>query len=228
MSLLEVILAIAILGGALAVIGELVRLGSRNAAQARDLTTAQLYCETKLNALAAGIDEPSAVSAAPLDDSGEWIYFVESQQVDEQGMLSVKVTVMQTPEAIARPVSFSLSRWIVDPAVEEAAAAEASALKEQAAANAAAASGESSPGAGTPNPDDAGGQNNSGGTSGAGGGFGGAGGNSGGNAGGNPNGGAGGFGGPGGFGAGGGRDGNGGGPGGPGQGVPGQGGRRGP
>src|SRR5687767_15977226 len=95
LTLLEVILAIAILGGALAVIGELIRLGSRSAAQARDLTTAQRCCESKVNALAAGIDEPTAVSAAPLDDSAGWIYSVEPQQTDEQGMIAIRVTVAQ-------------------------------------------------------------------------------------------------------------------------------------
>src|SRR5687768_7200671 len=85
LTLLEVILAIAILGGALAVIGELIRLGSRSAAQARDLTTAQLYAETKLNAIAAGIDEPTSLSAEPLDEAGEWIYSVEPQETDEPG-----------------------------------------------------------------------------------------------------------------------------------------------
>jgi type II secretory pathway pseudopilin PulG len=123
LTLLEVILSIAILGGALAVIGELIRIGSRSAANARDLTTAQLYCESKLNSLAAGIDEPTSISAAPLDDSGEWIYFIEPQDADEAGMIAVRVTVMQSPDQVAQPVSFSLSRWILDPAVVEAAAA---------------------------------------------------------------------------------------------------------
>ena len=54
LSLLEVILAIAILGGALATIGQLIRVGARNAAEARDLTMAQLYAESEMNGIAAG------------------------------------------------------------------------------------------------------------------------------------------------------------------------------
>ena len=48
LSLLEVMLALAILGGALAAIGELMRIGARNAEKARDLTTAQMICESTM------------------------------------------------------------------------------------------------------------------------------------------------------------------------------------
>jgi prepilin-type N-terminal cleavage/methylation domain-containing protein len=199
LTLLEVILAIAILGGALAVIGELIRLGSRSAAQARDLTTAQLYCESKLNAIAAGIEEPTAISAAPLDESGEWIYFIEPQEIDEQGMLAVRVTVMQSPDLVARPVSFSLSRWIIDPTVEEAAAALAAEMKAAAQEALASANSGGSAGGGTGNAGPAGGQDPTGGGTGLPGGVGGPMGQ-------DAAGGFGGFG-PGGFGAGGGPDG---------------------
>src|SRR5687767_7391349 len=48
-SLLEVILALTILVGAIVVLGELVRLGTMTAAGARDLTQAQLLCESKMS-----------------------------------------------------------------------------------------------------------------------------------------------------------------------------------
>src|SRR5687767_4481064 len=73
LSLLEVILSIAILGGALATIGELVRIGARNAAIARDLTTAQIYCETKMSEAAVGAVDLSSSSTEPLDEAGEWL-----------------------------------------------------------------------------------------------------------------------------------------------------------
>src|SRR5262245_45353897 len=49
LSLMEVILAIAILGGALVTIRQLIRIGARSAAQARDLTMSQLYAESEMN-----------------------------------------------------------------------------------------------------------------------------------------------------------------------------------
>ena len=62
LSLLEVMLALAILGGALAVIGELTRLGARSAETARDLTRAQRYCENKMAEVSAGLVTPQAIT----------------------------------------------------------------------------------------------------------------------------------------------------------------------
>ena len=54
LTLLEVLLALAILGGALATIGELMRIGARNAEIARDKTTAQLLAEATMGELEVG------------------------------------------------------------------------------------------------------------------------------------------------------------------------------
>jgi prepilin-type N-terminal cleavage/methylation domain-containing protein len=139
LSLLEVILAIAILGGALATIGELIRIGARNAAIARDLTTAQLYCESKMSEVAAGAVDLDMQGTEPLDEAGEWMCTVESAEVDQQELIGITVTVGQNPDLFARPVSFTMTRWIIDPeyAAECAAIdAQAKAQAKQAAANA--------------------------------------------------------------------------------------------
>src|SRR5437773_9612778 len=115
LSLLEVILAIAILGGALATIGQLIRIGARNAAEARDLTMAQLYAETEMNRLPAGIDPLDTVKDAPYDDPGLYQYSIDVSGTDQAGLMAATVTVKQTPGTALYPVSFSLSRWIVDP-----------------------------------------------------------------------------------------------------------------
>ena len=53
-SLLEVIMATAILLGCLIVLGDLAAVGRRHARDAEDLTTAQWLCQTKLNEILAG------------------------------------------------------------------------------------------------------------------------------------------------------------------------------
>ena len=68
LSLLEVILAIAILGGALVTIGQLIRIGARSAAEARDLTMAQLYAESEMNGIAAGWYPMDEISDEKYDD----------------------------------------------------------------------------------------------------------------------------------------------------------------
>ena len=126
LSLLEVILAIAILGGALATIGELIRIGARNAAIARDLTTAQLYCESRMNEAAAGVLDLENLQTEPLDEDGEWMCSITTESLDQPQLMSVTVAVTQNPDNYARPVSFSMTRWIIDPAyVAECAALDA-------------------------------------------------------------------------------------------------------
>ncbi len=151
LSLLEVILSIAILGGALATIGELVRIGARNAAIARDLTTAQIYCETKMSEAAAGAVDLSSSSTEPLDEAGEWLSTIETAPLDQPQLVAVTVTVSQDPDQFPRPVSFAMTRWIIDPAyAAECAAidAQAKAFARQAAANAKQSAGSSPMGGG--------------------------------------------------------------------------------
>ena len=122
LSLLEVMLALAILGGALAVVGELMRFGMRNAEAARDLSTAQMFCEAKVNEIAAGLLPPQSIANTPieelanLDAAGLWLYSVDVQQVDQQGLIAVTVSVFQDPNVKMRPIEFSLVHWMIDPA----------------------------------------------------------------------------------------------------------------
>ena len=83
-SLLEVILALAILIGALAVIGELVRSGLRNAQVARDLSQAQLLCETRLAEIHAGAASSEGAGKSPIADHPGWLATVERESSSVQ------------------------------------------------------------------------------------------------------------------------------------------------
>jgi type II secretory pathway pseudopilin PulG len=114
---LEVILAIAILGGCMAVIGELVRMGVRNAEEARELTKAQLLCEGKLEEVAAGATPLEAASAVAFELDPEWTYTIEVGSLDQQGLVQVRVTVQAVESERLYPLTFTLSRWMVDPSL---------------------------------------------------------------------------------------------------------------
>jgi hypothetical protein len=116
---LEVILAIAILGGCICVIGELVRLGSRHAEEVRLLTTAQLLCESKLEEIEAGITAPEAVASAQFDNNPEWFYSVTVNSLEQEELMEVRVTVEQVEPTRSMPFTFSLVRWMLDPTLEE-------------------------------------------------------------------------------------------------------------
>lgn len=119
LTLLEVILAIAILGGALVVIGELIRTGSRSAQNARELTIAQILAESTMNEVAAGLIPATSTSTQVLETNPDWMY---SLQVDpapnQQGLLLVTVTMNQSDPVRGRELSYSLVRWMLDPSIE--------------------------------------------------------------------------------------------------------------
>jgi Tfp pilus assembly protein PilV len=116
-SLLEVILALSILVGAIAVLGELVRLGTMNAASARDLTQAQLLCESKLAEVMSGLIVPEAVQGVPCETDSSWLYSIDVQPIDMPGIVVLSVTVTQDVPANLRPAEFTLVRWVQDPAL---------------------------------------------------------------------------------------------------------------
>ena len=77
-SLLEVVLSLAILTGAVVVLGELIRSGLRSAQLARDLSQAELWCETIAQEIAAGALPAQNVEHAPIQDAPGWFYSIES------------------------------------------------------------------------------------------------------------------------------------------------------
>ncbi|NQU26576.1 MAG: prepilin-type N-terminal cleavage/methylation domain-containing protein [Candidatus Nealsonbacteria bacterium] len=122
-SILEVILALAILAGSIAVLGEVASLGMRNAQVAGHLTHAQLLCEGKLAEITAGITAPDPVRDVqfelPVGDGKiAWVYSIDVMDIDEDGLVAVCVTVRQNLPPNKRPVTCSLIRWIVDPQIE--------------------------------------------------------------------------------------------------------------
>ncbi|MCA9118897.1 MAG: prepilin-type N-terminal cleavage/methylation domain-containing protein [Planctomycetaceae bacterium] len=120
LSLLEVMLALAILGVSLAAIGELMRIGARNAEIARDLTTAQLLCESTMSELQLGFLPMQTIGPVAVTDPQyqlEWLYTVTVEPIDQEGLASVWVRIEQNPEVFSRPVSFTVTRWMIDTTV---------------------------------------------------------------------------------------------------------------
>ncbi len=128
-SLLEVILALAILFVSVAIIGELMRFGLNSARAARDKTKAILLCESLLNEIVAGITPAESFTDVPISDiAGEedanWTCSIEVQSLDSSGLVSVTVFVRQTTSDDRPPVEVSLTRWIADPSSSGASSTE--------------------------------------------------------------------------------------------------------
>lgn len=144
-SLLEILLALAILGSALAILSRIVDTGMIAARESRDLSAARILSQTKMAEILleaqAGISPQSVTNAEfeTLFDSqpnAEFQYSVEVMSAPMDGMLSIKVSVQSIDQDLGEArTSYSLMRWVIDPmlGLEEAEAAEDAYLEEKAA-----------------------------------------------------------------------------------------------
>ncbi len=142
-SLLEILLALAILGGSMAILSRIVDTGISAAQEARDLANARMICQAKLSEVilnsASGIT-PQTQPLTPVDsfDSQSTTPFefsVEVQPGQLGGILLIRVVVeAQNPDGGESLARYSLVRWMIDPALglEELEAEEEAARDEAA------------------------------------------------------------------------------------------------
>ena len=114
LSILETMLAIAILGGTLAALGELVRVGTRAAERCQEITLGQMLCENLVNECVIGM-RPLAASSGSFPDYPDWQYSVDVQPVSEQGGLVAVIATVAHPDGSPNPFSYQLMRWTIDP-----------------------------------------------------------------------------------------------------------------
>jgi len=124
-TLLEVVLAVALLAGAVAVLGHLTALGHRAAVESSDLTRAQLLCQSLVDEIVAGSIPAESVNDQPFpttiaDPEQMWRYRIEIDPADieattPENVAVLRVTVTQAIAGSRKPLSFSLVRWLADP-----------------------------------------------------------------------------------------------------------------
>jgi prepilin-type N-terminal cleavage/methylation domain-containing protein len=111
-SLLEVMLATIILLGAIVVLGELARIGSRNVQAACAETEAERIAQSVLGRIVAAGAPPELVRNAPIETSPGWLYSIESEPLDRPGLSAVRVTVSQDLPEEKQPVEYTVVRWL--------------------------------------------------------------------------------------------------------------------
>jgi type II secretion system protein I len=116
-TLLEIILALAILAGSLAALGEVMRLADQNAAMTRDETQAQILAASIMDELVAGARSLSAVDNAVFDPDWDpqWLYSIAWEPTAYEELIAVRVRVEQQLEARLQPAQFDLVRWLPNP-----------------------------------------------------------------------------------------------------------------
>jgi prepilin-type N-terminal cleavage/methylation domain-containing protein len=113
-TLLEVILALVILGASLAMLGEVMRLANRNAEESRLEARAQILAASIMDQVIAGVIDADSASRQELevDDITPWVYSITVGTSAIDGILPVEVIVEQDIEANQGPVKYRLFRWL--------------------------------------------------------------------------------------------------------------------
>lgn len=111
-SLLEVLLASAILLGSIFVLAELSNLGSRSAAKAIEMNTAHMICQTKLNEILAGAAPVESEQGIPLEAYPGWVVSVEILPASLPNMRALRVTASRENRDEEDERGVSLVAWI--------------------------------------------------------------------------------------------------------------------
>ena len=118
LSLLEVILSIAILGGSMVVIGHLYNLGYRSALQAQFRSEANLYADTKMAELAAGVLPIQSAGDQDIEGAPGWQYAVEIEDSFQPGLFLATVIVKKGDDSEILRDGLSIVRFLPDPDYE--------------------------------------------------------------------------------------------------------------
>ncbi len=124
LTLLEMVLALAILLVALSVLGSWFATGTRAARQATLQAQAVRLCQSKLDEVLAGVEPLEAVDQAPLDESDpSWVWSLALEPTDFDELVLLEVTVAHLNQNGLPDATFSLRRYLrqVDSAGAESA-----------------------------------------------------------------------------------------------------------
>ncbi len=116
-TLLEIVLSIAILFGALTAIFQVLSVGNQAAVQGQFRTAAVLYAETKLNEAIAGVVPLQSTGKTPLEDDDAWSWSMTVGSGSLNDLLMVTVTVTRDGESAASRHQYSVSRLVRDPQI---------------------------------------------------------------------------------------------------------------
>lgn len=128
-TLLEVILAIAVLAIALTTILEVMRNAYRNADAAAVESEALIYAESLLAELATGIRPATAVQGAPLDlgdgREDEWQYSISIEPTMQDEIVLARVLVESVRKDMEKAPKVEIAQWFLNPELVPSAAGNA-------------------------------------------------------------------------------------------------------
>lgn len=116
-SLLEVIIATAILVGSSMSLLQLLSVGQQHLIRAEHRAQAQSICQTIVDEYHAGVSEVKRIDREPVPDAPDWIYSVELQPTPITNLMKVRVRVWRANESRSKTSSndqpaFEMVRWM--------------------------------------------------------------------------------------------------------------------
>jgi general secretion pathway protein I len=114
LSLLEVIVALAILLFALAGLERLVSIGGDRALDVQQQARGMQLCESKMAEVASGVVQLSSQGDTPFDEDPDWQWSLDAEQGTVTGLWTVTVTVSRTRSDGSTHKS-TLTQMLVDP-----------------------------------------------------------------------------------------------------------------
>lgn len=120
-SLLEMLLALAILGGSLGILSTIAMQGADAAREAECMVQARLIAQSQLAVILASDQHPATLPATPVapvdsESTTSFEYQVDVAMTPMQGMLGIRITVRALNANGGPPVAtYVITRWMIDP-----------------------------------------------------------------------------------------------------------------
>lgn len=116
-SLLEVVLATAVLLGCVIVLSHIAFVGRSHMESADQLSIAQLVCQTRLNEMLSGAAPIQPVGGEPIAELPGWTLSVKASAASQPGLVELRVTAAKVAPAAGQGTAaagkqFTLVRWI--------------------------------------------------------------------------------------------------------------------
>lgn len=116
LSLLEVIIATAILAGSGLALFSIIGLGSKYALRAEELTYAHHFAQSALDEWLAAPTAVGTEQTGTFEEAPEWSYRLESQSLDSPGLCVVTIEVFRSKSpqgtATTEEPTYRLTRWV--------------------------------------------------------------------------------------------------------------------
>lgn len=114
-TLLEVIIAVAVLLGAITALFQLINIGHRSSIQGQLRSDAVLIAETKMNEAVGGVIELQSTSEEEVDDYPGWLWSLTVEDAGLEGLLQVTVSVRRDTDQPGAEHEYSIARLLRDP-----------------------------------------------------------------------------------------------------------------